>query len=165
MQNECRECGAKLKIEQTQCPYCGTSVTDADEQLLTQLTTIARKYKEGLAKANKIEIGKILTDSYKWRLSDGGIETLNDKKTLLENVQPDKNFVSYNIHEAELIERENNQAIIHCIQTVTRRSHFEKGKFEPYIERGTINFVHQDGHWLIISENTVTIDENGNEYE
>ena len=164
MQNECRECGAKLNSEQTKCAYCGTAY-DTDEQLLNELTIIARKFNESLAKANKIGIEKYLADEYEARLNDAGSITVSDKKTLLENVQPDKNFVSYNIHEAELVERMKEKAVVHCIQTVTRRSHFEEGKYEPYIERGTIGFIGKNGCWLIASQNTVTIDENGNEYE
>lgn len=163
MPNECIECGAKLKAEQTECAYCGTPVYDADEQLLTELSAVARKFNEALASGNKIEIEKLLADEYEGRLRDAGIETVSDKNWFLENNRLDKNFVSYNIHDAELIELKNERAAVRCIQTVTRRSHFEKGKFEPYIERGTINFVRRGGRWQLISQNTVTVDENGNE--
>ncbi len=124
-----------------------------------------RKFNEALASGNKIEIEKLLADEYEGRLCDAGIETVSDKNWFLENNRLDKNFVSYNIHDAALIELKNERAAVCCIQTVTRRSHFEKGKFEPYIERGTINFVRRGGRWQLISQNTVTVDENGNEYE
>ena len=165
MPNECRECGAKLTNNQTECAYCGTAIYDADELLLTELTAVARKFNQALARGNLIEIEKLLDDEYEGRLNDAGIETLSSKKGILETVQPDENFVSYNLHGEELIERKNDRAAIRCIQTVTRRSHFEKGKFEPYIERGKISFIRRGGQWRIISQNTVTIDENGNEYE
>jgi hypothetical protein len=165
MPNECSECGAKLEAEQKECPYCGTLVYDADEQLLTQLTAVARKYNEALAKASLIKMEKLLADDYEGRFSDGGIETVSNKKTILENVQFDKHFVSYNIHDAELLERKNDRATIYCVQTVTRRSHFETEKFEPYIERGKIGFARHAGQWQINLQNTVTIDENGNEFD
>lgn len=164
MPNECRECGAKLKNDETVCAYCGTVIYDDEEQLLMELTAVARKFKEALARANLIKIEKLLADEYKGSLIDAGVETVSDKKTLL-NAQADKNFVSYNIHDVELIERKEEKAVIRCIQTVTRLCYFEKGKFEPYIERGTISFIRRNGRWLIVSQNTVTIDENGNEYE
>ncbi len=165
MPNECRKCGAKLKVDQSECAYCETAIYDADEQLLTELTAVARKYNEALARANLIGIEKHLANEYEKRLIDGGVESIWNKKDLLENAGVDKNFVAYNIHDVELTERTQEKAAVRCLQTVTRRSHFEEGKFEPYIERGTINFVRREGHWLIVSENTVTIDENGNEIE
>lgn len=165
MSKECSECGAKLKAEQLECTYCGTSFRNEDEELLIELMSVARKYNQALAKANLLEIGRTLADDYQGVLTDAGVESLSDKKRLLETVQIDKNFVSYNIHDEELIERKDDRATIRCIQTVSRRSHFEEGKFEPYIERGTINFVRRNGQWQILSQKTVTIDENGNEYE
>lgn len=164
MQNECRECGAKLNAEQTKCAYCGTAY-DTDEQFLTELTIIARKFNEALARGNKLGVEKYLADEYEARFNENEDEDVYGKKALLENLRIDKNFVSYNIYDVELIERTNEKAVIHCIQTVTRRSYFEEGKYEPYIERGTIGFICRDGHWLIVSQKTVEIDENGNEYE
>ena len=163
--NECIECGAKFKGGQTECAYCGAAVYDADERLLTELTAMARKFNEALARGNKLEFEKYLADDFEGCLTDAEIETVSDKKSLLETVQFDKNFVSYNLHDAELIERTTETATVRCIQTVTRRSYFEEGKFEPYIERGTIEFVRENGQWRIISQNTVTIDENGKEFE
>jgi hypothetical protein len=165
MPKECSECGAKLKAEQKECGYCGTPFHNEDEELLIELMSVARKYNQALAKANLLEIGRVLADNYQGSLTDAGIESLTDKKGLLETVQIDKNFVSYNIHDEELIERTNDRATIRCIQTVNRRSVFEPGKFEPYIERGIISFVRLNGQWQILSQKTVTIDENGNEYE
>lgn len=163
--NECVECGAKLKAGKSECAYCGTAVYDADERLLTELVAVARKYNQVLARGNLIEIEKLLADEYEGRLNDAGIETISDKKGILETVRTDENFVSYNLHDEKLIEQKNDCAAIRCIQTVTRRSRFEKGKFEPYIERGKISFVRREGNWLIVSQKTVTIDENGNEFE
>jgi hypothetical protein len=164
MLNECSECGAKVNADRQECIYCGTKY-DTDEQLLAELTTIARKYNEAFAKANKIGIEKYLADDFEGRMNEGEDEDVYGKKSLLETVHPDKNFVSYNIYDVELVERTPEKAVIHCIQTVTRRSVFEPGKFEPYIERGTIGFIRKDGRWRIVSQKTVEIDENGNEYE
>lgn len=165
MPNECRECGAKLQNDETQCAYCGAAIYDENEQLLTELTAVARKFNQALAKGNLLEIEKLLADEYEGSLSDGGIETLTSKKGFLEVEPFDKNFVSYNLHDEELIEWKNDRAAIRCLQTVTRRNHLEPGKFEPYIERGTISFVRRNGQWQMLSQKTVTIDENGNEYE
>ena len=165
MPNEYRECGAKLKNDETECAYCGTVVYDENEQLLTELTAVARKYNEAWARGNRLEINECLADEFESRLSDGGGEDVFGKKILLENARVHEKFVSYNIYNVELIERTTEKAVIHCIQTVLEHSIFEKGKFEPYIERGTISFVCRGRRWLIASQDTVTIDENGNEYE
>ncbi|HEY8558811.1 MAG TPA: hypothetical protein VIL74_00300 [Pyrinomonadaceae bacterium] len=164
MLNECSECGAKVTAGQNECAYCGTGY-DTDEQLLNELTTVARKFNEALAKGNRIGIEKHLADDFEGRLNDAGLEDVYGKKILLENARVDKNFVSYNIYNAELIDRSKENAVIHCLQTVTRRSVFEPGKFEPYIERGTIGFIRTDGSWLIASQKTETIDETGNTYQ
>jgi hypothetical protein len=165
MLNECSECGAKAKAERRECAYCGTAIYNSDEQLLTELTTIARKFNEALAKGNQIWIEKLLADNYEARFNEGEYEDVCGKNALLEHAQVDKNFVSYNIYDVELIERTKETAMIYCLQTVTRRSVLEPGKFEPYIERGTIGFVRSDSGWLIASQKTVEIDENGNKYE
>jgi hypothetical protein len=165
MPNECGECGAKLRNDQTECAYCGAAIYDADEKLLAELMALARKYNEALLRANRIEVEKCLADEHQTRLTDAGVEHIWAKKTILENANGDKNFISYNIHDAELLERSNEKAVIGCIQTVTRRDHFEEGEFDPYIERGTISFVHRNGRWLIASQDTVSIDENGNVIE
>lgn len=165
MQNECTECGAKLKIEQAECTYCGTAFVDENERLLNELTNLARRFNQAFARANLLEIEKLLADEYVGQLKDAGTVSVSRKPDILESVRRDENFVSYNIHDEELIERVSHRAKIYCVQTVTRRSHFEKNKFEPYIERGTIDFVERDGRWQIAGQQTVTIDENGNEYE
>lgn len=163
MPNECSECGAKLESEQNECPYCGTQVYNADEQLLTELSAVARKHNEALMKGNRLEVEKLLADEYKSRLLDNGSEVFNDKKEILQNTQVNKNFVSYNLYEAELIERKNDSATIHCIQSFTDRYVLEEGTVDSYFMRGTISFVRRGGRWLIISEDTVSIDENGKE--
>lgn len=164
MFDECSECGAKVNAGQNECAYCGT-VYDTEERLLMELTTAARNFNEAMAKGNRIGIEKSLADDFEGRMNEGEDEYIYKKKELLENSQIDKNFISYNIYDAELIERTREKAVIHCLQTVTRRSVFEPEKFEPYIERGTISFIRSEGRWLIASQKTVEIDENGNEYK
>ena len=164
MPNECRECGAKLKNDETECPYCGAVIYDENEQLLTELTAVARKYNEGWMKGNSLVIEKLLADEYESRALDCGNEMLCDKKTILQNVEVRKGILSYNIYDAELIERKNDRAAIRCVQSFAHHNVlFEEDIFESEYMRGTISFVRRDSRWQLISENNVSIDEKGNE--
>lgn len=164
MPNECRECGAKLANNHTECAYCGTVIYDENEQLLMELTAVARKYNESWVKGNSLVIEKLLADEYESRLLDAGTEILRDKKTILQNAQASEHILPYNLYDAELIERKNDRATIRCIQSFTHyQVLFEKEIVDSEIKRGTISFVRRGGHWQLISENTVSIDEKGNE--
>lgn len=164
MPNECRECGGKLKNDETECAYCGTVIYDADEQLLTELTAVARKYNEAYARENRLVMEKLLADEYEFRLLDAGKEIVRDKKTMLQNARASESFLSYNIYDAELIERKNDCATIRCLQSSAHHQFlFEEEIVDSEITRGTISFVRRDGRWQLILENTVSIDEKGNE--
>ncbi len=164
MPNECRECGGKLKNDETECAYCGTVIYDENEQLLTELTAVARKYNEGWVKGNSLVIEKLLANEYESRLLDADTEILSNKKEILQNVQISEHILSYNIFDAELIEQKNDRATIHCVQNFAHHNVlFKEDIFESEITRGTISFVRRDGHWQLISENKVSVDEKGNE--
>lgn len=162
MQNECSECNATLEANQIQCAYCGTVQQNFDEQLLIELTAIKRKYELAYARGNQLIIEPLLADEYTYNLTDGGVvEKPVGKTDILKNAEFDKNFISYNIGDEELLEKTADRAVISCVQTIVRRTPFSE--FDPYIFRTKLTFVHCQGHWQIASEYCVSIDENGDE--
>ena len=162
MQNKCIECNAALEANQTECAYCGMIQQDFDEQLLTDLMAIKRKYELAHARGNQLITAPLLADEYTYILSDGGIvDEPVGKNDILKNAGLDKNFISYNISNEELLEKTTDHAVISCVQTIVRRT--PQSDFDPYIFRTKLIFVRRNGRWQIASENCVSIDENGDE--
>lgn len=164
MQNECSECGAKLTSGQNECVYCGATVTDANEKLLIELMTIARKFNEAWARGNRVEAEGHLADEYELRLLDDGSEILNGKKDVIQNMEARQDFVSYNIYDAELSEKEGDRATIQCVQSFNfLQKLFDEEISDTDCRRGTLSFIRRNGKWQIISENVVSVDQKGNE--
>lgn len=162
MQNKCIECNAALEVNQMECAYCGAIQQNFDEQLLNDLTAIKRKYELAYARGNQMIIEPLLADEYAYNLTDGGvIENPIGKNDILKNAEFDKNFVSYNIADEELLQKTTERAVISCVQTIVRRTPYSE--FDPYIFRTKLIFVRREGRWQIAAENCVSIDENGDE--
>ncbi|MBA2736374.1 MAG: hypothetical protein H0U50_06235 [Pyrinomonadaceae bacterium] len=160
MQNKCIECNAALEANQIECAYCGTIQQNFDEQLLTDLMAIKRKYELAYARGNQLIIEPLLADEYTYNLTDGGvIENPVGKNDILKNAGLDTNFISYNISNEELLEKTADRAVISCVQTIVRRTPLSE--FDPYIFRSKLIFFRREGRWQIASEDCVSIDENG----
>ena len=162
MPNKCIECNAALEANQMECVYCGTIQQNFDERLLTDLMAIKRKYELAYARGNQLIIESLLADEYAYNLTDcGEMEKPVGKNDILKNAEFDKNFISYNIANEELLEKTADRAVISCVQTIVRRT--PQSEYDPYIFRTKLLFVRREGRWQIASENCVLIDENGDE--
>lgn len=160
---ECTECGASLASDAAVCGYCGAHQEDVNKRLLRELMEVKREFALASARDNKLAMKNLLADEYMLRESDAGSVFQVDKAFFLGSERSgDKNFLSYGIGSEELLDRAGDRATMACVENVTRR---RNDTSDNYFWRTKVEFVKRDNRWQILSEDNVTIDENGRDIE